>query len=64
MAYRAIRYDFLILKRVFGRQHNIYIDSLRNLSNKYAHRFPKHSADLKHVTIDPFRNILKRMRSR
>ena len=36
------------------------IDSLENLLNKYAHRFSKHSTDLGHVTIDPFRIILKK----
>ncbi len=36
------------------------IDALGNLLCKYAHRFSKHSTDLGHVTVDPFRIILKK----
>jgi len=36
------------------------IDSLGNLLCKYAHRFSQHSTDLGHVTVDPFRIILKK----
>ena len=35
------------------------IDTLGDLLCKYAHRFSKHRTDLGHVTVDPFRIILK-----
>ena len=35
------------------------IDDLGNLLCKCAHRFSKHSTDLGHVTVDPFRITLK-----
>ena len=35
------------------------IDALGDLLCKYAHRFSKHRTDLGHVTVDPFRIILK-----
>ena len=36
------------------------IDDLGSLLSKYAHRFSKHSTDLGHVTVDPFRIILRK----
>ena len=34
------------------------MDDLGDLLCKYAHRFSKHSTDLGHVTVDPFRIII------
>ena len=36
------------------------IDDLGNLLCKYTHRFSKQRTDLGHVTVDPFRIILKK----
>ena len=36
------------------------IDARDDLLCNYAHRFSKHSTDLEHVTVDPFRFILKK----
>ena len=52
---RAIHFDF---EEPFWTTQDI--DALGALLCKYAHRFSKHSADLGHVTVDPFRNILKK----
>ena len=35
------------------------INALGDLLCKYEHRFSRHSTDLGHVTVDPFRNTLK-----
>ena len=35
------------------------IDTLGDLLCKYEHRFSRHSTDLGHVTVDPFRILLK-----
>ena len=35
------------------------IDTLGDLLCKYEHRFSRHSTDLGHVTVDPFRALLK-----
>lgn len=35
------------------------MDDLGDLLCKYTHRFSKHSTDLGHVTVYPFRIILK-----
>ena len=52
---RAIHFDF---------EESLWtacdIDNLGNLLCKYSHRFSKHSTDLGHVTVDPFRIILKK----
>ena len=52
---RSIHFDF---------EKNLWtasdIDDLGDLLCKYAHRFSKHSTDLGHVTVDPFRIILKK----
>ena len=52
---RAIHFDF---------EKNLWtasdIDDLGDLLCKYTHRFSKHSTDLGHVTVDPFRIILKK----
>ena len=52
---RAIHFDFEGIRWAAAD-----IDSLGNLLNKYANRFSKHTTDLGHVTIDPFRIILKK----
>ena len=36
------------------------IDALGDLLCRHAHRFSRHSTDLGHVTVDPFRIILKK----
>ena len=47
----------LILKSLWTQED---IDALGNLLCKYAHRFSKHGTDLGHVTVGPFRIILKK----
>ena len=47
-----------------GFERNLWtaaeIDALGDLLCKNAHRFSKHCTDLRHVTVDPFRIILKK----
>ena len=52
---REIHFDF-----EEGLRTEKNIDDLENLLCKYAHRFSKHSTDSGHVTVDPFRIILKK----
>ena len=51
---RAIHFDFEETRWTAAD-----IDAL-DLLCKYAHRFSKHSTDLGHDTVDPFRIILKK----
>ena len=53
--FRIIHFDF---EESLGTDEDI--DALENLLCKYDHLFSKRSTDLGHLTVDPFRIILKK----